>query len=355
MDPALKSLMKIVASGSATPGQLREFQTHIDELNAIVQRQRFGASMSNNMFGTPGGPPRFSQTPGSGMMRPSPSGGTPLFSSPKPGSATNFITPAKTSKASSSMATKSNIIGLAIEFVGSNGDRYHFPRHSILEFAPTAVCIVASFLVVKKIPPATGKRGSGAAAIGTPAKGKDKDTKAEGMVSDGDRYKDAFHQPVTMRIIAEKATTLQEISRTVSSYEEAKRHMDDIMSRTKRADDVILAMRLPVQSNNGGDGSEIEAGSPAPSTPTDRRMSVLGTGTTEGKKARKSKIEEHCQYCFAVVPAATVAAGSSDQIACVACAPLLQRNGLLKIARPAHYTEKRTEGPKALMFDHEIY
>ena len=362
MDPALKSLMKIVASGSATPVQLREFQTHIDELNAIVQRQRFGASMSNNMYNTPGGPPRFSQTPGSGMMRPSPSGGTPLFSSSKPGSATNFTTPAKTSKLLSSMATKSNIIGLAIEFVGSNGDRYHFPRHSILEFAPNAMCILASFLVVKKVPPTIGKRGSGALGIGTPARGKKKVTKADDagqrptgpMVDEVDRYKDSFHQPVTMRIIAEKATTLQEISRTVSSYEEAKRYMDDIMSRTKRAEDVILAMRLPVHSSGGGDGNEVDTGSPAPSTPTDRRMSVLATGLVEGKKARKSKIEEYCQYCFAVVPAAT-AAGNPDPVACEACAPLLQRNTFLKHARPAHYNDRKSEGPKALMLNCEIF
>ena len=360
MDPALKSLMKIVASGSATPGQLREFQTHIDELNAIVQRQRFGASMSNNMFNTPGGPPRFSQNPGPGMMRPSPSGGTPLFSSSKPGSATNFTTPAKTSKVSSSMATKSNIIGLAIEFVGSNGDRYHFPRHSILEFAPNAMCILASFLVVKKIPATIGKSGSGAVGTGTPAKAKDKVVKAEdagqgAKIDEADRYKDAFHQPVTMRIIAEKATTLQEISRTVSSYEEAKRYMDDIMSRTQRADDVILAMRLPVHSSGGGDGSEVDTGSPAPSTPTDRRMSVLGTGVVEGRKTRKSKIEEYCQYCFAVVPAATAAAGHPEQVACEACAPLLQKNGLLKHARPAHYNDRKSVGPKALMLNYEIF
>ncbi|RMJ27588.1 hypothetical protein PHISP_01576, partial [Aspergillus sp. HF37] len=46
-DPELKSLMRVVASSKATQEQLRTFQTHIDELNAIIkareqQQQRQG-------------------------------------------------------------------------------------------------------------------------------------------------------------------------------------------------------------------------------------------------------------------------------------------------------------------------
>ena len=38
-DPYLKELMKVVATSKASPEQLREFQRHIDEFNAVVKKQ----------------------------------------------------------------------------------------------------------------------------------------------------------------------------------------------------------------------------------------------------------------------------------------------------------------------------
>ncbi|KAI9867999.1 MAG: hypothetical protein M1823_009091, partial [Watsoniomyces obsoletus] len=38
-DPHLKELMKVVATSKASAEQLKEFQGHIDEFNAVVKRQ----------------------------------------------------------------------------------------------------------------------------------------------------------------------------------------------------------------------------------------------------------------------------------------------------------------------------
>ncbi|KAJ5090688.1 hypothetical protein N7532_009372 [Penicillium argentinense] len=54
-DPELKALMRVVASSQATQEQLRAFQAHIDELNAIIKarEQREQQQQQQNSAGTP--------------------------------------------------------------------------------------------------------------------------------------------------------------------------------------------------------------------------------------------------------------------------------------------------------------
>ncbi|KAL5341286.1 hypothetical protein BJX70DRAFT_359341 [Aspergillus crustosus] len=87
-DPELKALMRLVASTNATQEQLRTFQAHIDELNAIIrareQQQRRQQQQQPSQPPTPGPAqpsPRPSQTP---QPPPQPSPAKPQQTTPKP-------------------------------------------------------------------------------------------------------------------------------------------------------------------------------------------------------------------------------------------------------------------------------
>lgn len=416
VDPELKALMKIVAAGAANPVQLEQFQKHINELNAIVARQRLGTTpmVAGNNFGSSntGGSGRY--TPGPTMAsgataRPTGPGGTPIYQR-TPSTFTTPQPPVKVPKAPKAPpAPLPAVIGLAIEFAGSNGDRYLFPKYSILEYVPDAKCIICSWLVVRPpgLPPRLTKEAGTAGPVVSPiakvrSKGKEKgsiiDTKQEpfttsaqtsnaGMVTDPtttstaiattasdtkplretlhavpeSRLKSSYHQPVTMRLYTDRRTVFEMISSTASTADEARRFMEDIMTKTKRAEDVVLAVRLPAPDDKDkGDGSgadESGLGSPAPGTPLSavagRRASLLKPGlaspVTEVKRAKKmAKIEEYCDYCFSPVSRALVAAAVGGRIACESCMQLLAKNGILGQVRYIPRAMKRIEGPKAL-------
>ncbi|OQE22515.1 hypothetical protein PENSTE_c010G00489 [Penicillium steckii] len=55
-DPELKALMRVVASSQASQEQLRAFQAHIDELNAIIKAREQQEQKQQNATGTPGRP-----------------------------------------------------------------------------------------------------------------------------------------------------------------------------------------------------------------------------------------------------------------------------------------------------------
>lgn len=55
-DPELKALMRVVASSQASQEQLRAFQAHIDELNAIIKSREQQEQKQQNSTGTPGRP-----------------------------------------------------------------------------------------------------------------------------------------------------------------------------------------------------------------------------------------------------------------------------------------------------------
>lgn len=107
----------------------------------------------------------------------------------------------------------------AVVFDFGSGDRYLFPRFSILEFLPTqsGQQVVASFLIVRK--------GS---------------TSEYGGVPELDYY-----QPVTVRLQTASGRHLENLARVVAPQDEVRRYMDDVMDNMTRAEYVLLAMRLP--------------------------------------------------------------------------------------------------------------
>jgi hypothetical protein len=112
-----------------------------------------------------------------------------------------------------------DVSAVVFEFSGGNGDRYLFPRFSILEQVQTqnGPQIIASFLIVRK--------GSTSEYGGDP--------------------KLDYYQPVTIRISSTQPKTLDHFLRVVAPAEEVKRYMEDVMDNMTRAEYVLLAMRLP--------------------------------------------------------------------------------------------------------------
>lgn len=130
---------------------------------------------------------------------------------------------------------KPDVSALVFEFAGGNGDRFLFPRFSIVEQVqtPGGPQVIASFLIVRK--------GSTSEYGGDP--------------------KLDYYQPVTIRMSSTQPRTLDHFSRVVAPAEEVKRYMEDVMDNMTRAEYVLLAMRLPRperEAKEDGHGSEKE-------------------------------------------------------------------------------------------------
>lgn len=114
-------------------------------------------------------------------------------------------------------APKPEITAVVLDF--GTGDRYLFPKYSILEYteAPVGQQVVASFLIVRK-----------------------------GSISEygGDPKLD-YYQPVTIRFQTQSGKALENLARVVAPPEEVRRYMDDVMDNMTRAEYLLLAMRLP--------------------------------------------------------------------------------------------------------------
>ncbi|KUI58372.1 hypothetical protein VP1G_05658 [Cytospora mali] len=113
---------------------------------------------------------------------------------------------------------KPDVSAVVFEFSGGNGDRYLFPKFSIVEHVqtPSGPQVVASFLIVRK--------GSTSEYGGDP--------------------KLDYYQPVTIRISSSQPRHLDYFSRVVAPAEEVTRYMEDVMDNMTRAEYVLLAMRL---------------------------------------------------------------------------------------------------------------
>ncbi|KAI1500196.1 hypothetical protein F5X99DRAFT_387341 [Biscogniauxia marginata] len=114
-------------------------------------------------------------------------------------------------------STKPDISAIVLEFSGGSGDRYLFPKYSILEYSGGGSQVIASFLIVR--------RGSK-------------------LEYGGDPTLD-YYQPVTIRLYSHSGKHLENLARVVAPQDEVRRYMDDIMDNMTRAEYVLLAMRLP--------------------------------------------------------------------------------------------------------------
>ncbi|KAM4058770.1 hypothetical protein HRG_006283 [Hirsutella rhossiliensis] len=135
-------------------------------------------------------------------------------------------------------AAKPDISAVVFDF--GSGDRYIFPKYSVLEFLPTqsGQQMIASFLIVRK--------GSTSEYGGDPALD--------------------YYQPVTIRLSTNTGRHLENLARVVASQEEVRRYMNDVMDNMTRAEYVLLAMRLP-RAESDGDQTMLHAEEENGSTP----------------------------------------------------------------------------------------
>lgn len=148
-------------------------------------------------------------------------------------------------------ASRPDIASVVFDF--GAGDRFLFPKFSILEFLPTTSGqqVVASFLIVR--------RGS---------------TSEYG----GDPELD-YYQPVTIRLQTNTGRHLENLARVVAPQDEVRRYMDDVMDNMTRAEYVLLAMQLP---RHAQDPEEMEAHGAAdndsPNSTTGEKAEIIKPG-----------------------------------------------------------------------------
>jgi len=170
-------------------------------------------------------------------------------------------------------SSKPDISAVVFEFVGGSGDRFLFPKYSILEYLPGGQ-VIASFLIVRK---------------GSSAESKSYDPKLD------------YYQPITIRLFTHQTRQLEALAKVVAPPDEVRRYMDDIMDNMTRAEYVLLAMRLPRDIERSNDRSNVE---PADVGEKDQQLdngvlwtaSANGNGSLPKQKAVKAPLTEEEQY-----------------------------------------------------------
>ncbi|GAM89402.1 hypothetical protein ANO11243_074400 [Dothideomycetidae sp. 11243] len=218
-DRNLKELMKIVATGTASAEQLRTFQQHIDELNAVVAAH------------TATKPAAASPAPQQQQQQQTPQ------ATPRP--------PIQQRPVAQALAKKEPIkppFPVLLEFAdpGASQDRFLFPPYSIVE-ALGSYSILASFLVLRK-----GGEASATTLF-------DPDTE--------------YYEPVTVKIDVVAGTrsveVLEHMKRSVKPADEVRKWMEEQIQTKKRADMRFLPLRLPHESQLPAEEEIIEETPPA--------------------------------------------------------------------------------------------
>lgn len=230
-NPNLKALMKVVASGDATETELKDFQFHIDDLNGTLKARTKSSQDARSQILT--SIPPFNERSSINQSRislpplnigsvPSAQGthahlippAEPFKQEPLPPIFPQYAQPPKPK---SIAPYKSDITGVVFD-IGGVGDRYSFPKFSILEYYPGGTQVIVSFLIARK--------GSEAASKG---------------------YKNTvtYYQPVTMRLSSLQPRILEPLARIVAPPDEVRRYMDSLFDKMTPANNVFLATRLP--------------------------------------------------------------------------------------------------------------
>ncbi|KAI9834600.1 MAG: hypothetical protein M1826_000002 [Phylliscum demangeonii] len=257
-DNSLKELMKVVASGGASPEQLRVFQCYIDDVTASARATWPAPAPAESAdsplaTGASGGRP-----PLTASGTPTPNQPTPAMPRPELGSAPSRSAPenppsySRRGPAGTEAASRTpysarpqpgpdpispianaplKTTAVVFAFSAGSGDRYLFPKHSILEFMSQGTHVVASFLVL---------RPAGDRSEPSPPSSSSSSSRA--------RYYDPaldYYQPVTVQLSASSAKVLDPLAKVVASPAQARAYMTEVMANTARAEESCLVLRLP--------------------------------------------------------------------------------------------------------------
>ncbi|KAI0108970.1 hypothetical protein GGR51DRAFT_558764 [Nemania sp. FL0031] len=199
----IKALVQRVAEGKTKFTDAVELKALLDKLHTIVKNDAKAHQTTTSTNPQAASQPTAVQVKGEDASK----------KSPTPAPASQQALRSKGPPPS----TKPDIAAVVLEFAGGTGDRYLFPKYSILEFSAEGTEVVASFLIVR--------RGSK-------------------LEYGGDRELD-YYQPVTLRIHSHAPKVLENLARVVAPQDEVQRYMDDVMENMTRAEYILLAMRLP--------------------------------------------------------------------------------------------------------------
>ena len=231
-NPELKSLMKIVAFQNASQDQLKAFQSHIDELNGIIQRHQ--TELPPNRFPLIPG-----STPGPIVQQPA-LGGTMTMAAKS--SSVPYLTDCKTEQLSQHYSQplhhqtqrpiahgKQENVAAVFDFVHGNGDRFSIPRYSIIEYLPGNTQVVVSFMVIRK-----------------------------GDSSSSGSYKDdrEYYQPFTLRLSSHNPRILEPLRKAVAPAAETYAYMAKIMQEISPAE--LLTIQNAKAETRTEQGAEIQ-------------------------------------------------------------------------------------------------
>ncbi|EON62559.1 hypothetical protein W97_01783 [Coniosporium apollinis CBS 100218] len=268
-DNQLKQVMQIVAQGRATEAQLQYFQSHINQLTVQLEARKNDKAPSTAPSTAPQIKPEVGASPSPAPFPPTQP--SPAFKNgpqAPPPDPTNTQTPTHpyrqqapnpqppgsfppVQKAPPPPPRKQDAKPVLIEFT-SNGDKFLFPKHSIIEFLPGSKSMLASFLLIHR----HSKNGSGSkpsSTPSTPASAFSPSPAPQGPSREELTAADSW-QPVTASLYAEDPGVLQWVARAVLPVEEVVEWMEDVMDRATAAGEGYLALRLP--RGRGGDASQ---------------------------------------------------------------------------------------------------
>jgi hypothetical protein len=314
-DPELKALMKEVATGKATPEQLKVFQRHIDELGAVIQSQKAkeAAEEEKRLAKQNAAVKQGSSTPQPVQPYAAPlqPGQSPAWQQPQPPPPMQPHVPPPPPPPSE--------VVFAFTLAGATEDRFLFPQYSILE-PLSAQHVLASFIVVRK--------GSESAD-------------PVGLHLDPEKE---YWQPVTMMVEVAygREPLLKDVSKWVKPADEVREEMKKIMQRCTRAPETFLPLRLPIKGSVPVLESELTSknGTPAP----DEKKAAKAKTTATAKRSNLAKEPSATSKDKKVEDKDSIAVAAAPQKPGAAAQPGAQTDGAIDdnddASRPRRTTRK---------------
>ncbi|KAI0907211.1 hypothetical protein F4823DRAFT_32594 [Ustulina deusta] len=272
--PNVKGLVQRISEGKTRYTDAVELKTVLDKLHSLIRQdiKIHQAAATTNSQTIPQSTPTQIKGEDAAKKTPAP---TPTQSQSAPASQQALRSKGPPPP------TKPDITAVVLEFAGGTGDRYLFPKYSILEFSTDSTQVVASFLIVR--------RGSK-------------------LEYGGDRTLD-YYQPVTLRLHSHSPKVLENLARVVAPQDEVQRYMDDVMENMTRAEYVLLAMRLPrAEREDPTDersdmprASEASQPSQLPGVLWDSRSTSVRPASAKPASAKSTSEDEQYQNFIATV------------------------------------------------------
>lgn len=226
-DPRLKELMKVVAQSKASTEQLREFQAHIDEFNALIKQRQAAKDVQSKSAVTASTPvqPAYPRVNPSGVYRSpllTPAQSTTPYtvypSQPRPEPLVKHIVLELTSAPAAAQAP--------------NPDRWLFPEYAVLDTQYGGTEMTCSFFVERK---------------GADILAQTKDTMSEDSQTSRLKWnpETMYYEPVTIVINAINSKTIATIASAAKSLPQVQKYMGEVMQSHTRAPQEYLAYHLP--------------------------------------------------------------------------------------------------------------